>query len=192
MTSVRSRLSVNRVSPDCLRIQISPLRRAFYGVISAVLLAGLFSGGVEPLFAAGLHPGTVFYLVVVAIALGAAGWNVQTVLDRHAGVVTRIKRLFGVVLSRRDHRFPDLTGMLVRRIVLFRGSRTSPANQRPNLVGFGRGGIGMRRRELGRLYLESDEARPELIEESTDLAELWVVAEQMSEFTGLSVRSEEV
>lgn len=192
MTSVRSRLTVKRTSADILLVQISAIRRWFYGIVAGVLLYGMFSAGVQPVIEAGVHAGTVFYSIVVLIALGAAGWNVRITFDRHMGVVSRVRRFFGISLSTRTFRYPDLRRFLLRRIVLFRGLRPNPGGERPNMVGIGRGGLSPRRKELGRLYLVPEEDKPELIEESSDLAELWTVAEQLSEFTGLTVQSEEV
>lgn len=192
MTSVRSRLTVKQTAEDELLVQISPFRRILYAGISAVLLAGLFSGGVGPLIESGLHFGTIFYGVVVLIALGAAGWNVRTVLDRQNGVIHRARHLFGLTLSKSMLPFDTLEEILLRRIILFRGLRTESSGGRPGMMGIGRGGLSPRRRELGRLYFVPQEARPELIEESTDIAELWTVAEQLSEFTGLNVRSEDL
>ncbi len=192
MTSVRSRLTVKKVSSDTLLVQISPVRRWFYGIIAAVLLYGIFSAGIQPVIDAGLHVGTVFYSLVVLIALGAAGWNVRITFDRYKGIVSRVRQFFGVPVSERTFRYPELTRFLLRRIVLFRGSRPQAGGERPNMVGIGRGGLSPRRKELGRLYLVAEDGKPELIEESTDLSELWTIGEQLSEFTGLTVQSEEV
>ncbi len=192
MTSVRSRLTVKRVSADTLLVQISPVRRWFYGIVAAVLLYGMFSAGVQPVIEAGVHAGTVFYSLVVLIALGAAGWNVRIKFDRHKGVVSRVRQFFGIPVSTRTFRYPELKRFLIRRIVLFRGLRQQPGSERPNMAGVGRGGLSPRRKELGRLYLVAEGHKPELIEESTDLAELWTVGEQLSEFTGLSVQSEDL
>ncbi|MFP4644977.1 MAG: hypothetical protein ACLFM0_11535 [Spirochaetales bacterium] len=192
MTSVRSRLSVKRVSADTMLVQISPVRRWFYGIVAGLLVFGMFSAGIQPVIDAGFHAGTVFYSIVVLISLGAAGWNVRMTFDRHKGVVSTVRRFFGVSLSRRTFRYPDLKRFYLRRIVLFRGFRGQAGGERPNIAGIGRGGLSPRRKELGRLYLVPEQEKPELIEESSDLSELWAVAEQLSEFTGLNVESEEV
>lgn len=192
MTSVRSRLSTRRLSADKMLVEISRLRRGFYAVVSLVLLFGMFSRGLAPLLEAGLHPGTVFYAMVVAIALGAAGWNVRMVFDRYKGTVSRVRGLFGFTVSRKEYTFPSLEGLLLRRIILFGGFGKNSGAQRPNIGAIGRGGITARRRELGRLYLVSKDQKPELIEESSDQSELWTIAETISEFTGLTIRSEEI
>ena len=192
MTSVRSRLSVKRASADTLMVQISPVRRWFYGIVAGLLVFGMFSAGIQPVIDAGFHAGTVFYSIVVLISLGAAGWNVRMTFDRHKGVVSRVRRFFGIPFSKRTFRYPDLRRFYLRKIVLFRGSGHRAGGARPNMAGIGKGGLSPQRRELGRLYLVPEEEKPELIEESSDLSELWTVAEQLSEFTGVSVESEEV
>ncbi len=193
MISVRSRLSMRKVSEDSLKMQISPWRRGLYGGISLILLAGLLSGWSDIPFT-GVNAGLVFYLLMIIVSLSVAGWNTVTQVDRRRGVIGVSRRLFGVRVAQKEFLFPDLQEILIRKIVLFRGFRQQGGTEyaRGGMLTPGRNALSPRRKELGKLYLISKSQKPEFLEESTDVADLWSIGESISEFCGLPVRSEEI
>ena len=101
MISVRSRLSMRKVSEDSLKMQISPWRRGLYGGISLILLAGLLSGWSDIPFT-GVNAGLVFYLLMIIVSLSVAGWNTVTQVDRRRGVIGVSRRLFGVRVAQKE------------------------------------------------------------------------------------------
>lgn len=193
MISVRSRLSLRKTTEDSLKMQVSPWRRGLYGVIAAVLIAGLASGG-QSIFLTGLNAGLIFYSLMILVSLGVAGWNSVTCVDRRKGTIELSKRLFGISFARKQFIFPDLQEILIRKVVLFRGLRQqgAPDYSRGGMLTAGRGALSPRRKELGKLYLISKSHKPEFLEESTDVADLWTLGEAISEFCGLPVRSEDI
>ena len=193
MISVRSRLRIKKTAEDILTVQVSPWRRGLYTGIAAILLAGFVSGGRDVL-PDGINAGLVFYSLMILVSLGVAGWNAVTVVDRRRGVIEVCRKLFGFRVSRKQFVFPDLQEFLIRKVVLFRGFRQSdqPDYARGGMLTPGRGALSPRRKELGKLYLVTRSQKPEFIEESTDVADLWALGEALSEFCGLPVRSEEI
>lgn len=192
MSPIRGRLLIRRRNDRKMVVDVSPYRRGFYLLIALVLILGLYVSGSLIDTITHFNVATAVYLGVILLSLGVGGWNARTTIDRESALITRSYHLFGVRLHRREYRTDDVSHLLLRRIVLFRGRKHDAGTDgKPAVLGIG-GGKRFSRREVGRLFLVLPADRMEMLDESSDAGELWKLADAIREFSGLPFQTEEI
>jgi len=221
MLTTRSRLSLTQPHSSRLVVRSRPARRLLYLAVGLVLAVGFVAGGGIPgAFEPGARIGTGFYLLITATSLGVAAFNAQLEVDTKAGTLSRRRKFLGWTVAAQSYSLAAVRAVILRRIVIFRGSgdradshqrngqgdqpealgrpvpKSSEFEGMPGRASFARGfggrGLGMRRRELAKLYVDVGGERRLFLDDSSDPWELTNLGEQLAQFLGVDYRSEEV
>jgi len=188
LISVRNRY-VARGDEDTFVLRSNPARRLLFLAVAVLLLGGFILGfdWQEGLSGTNIG-GTIFYFILVLVSLGVASWQQETVFSRRDKLVRFRKQLLLKRLQDDELPFSQVTGVVFQTVRLIKGRADHVRDLQRSGV-FSQ--MMQRRNTFFRLFLETDKGKL-LLEDSSDPGDLSDMGTSVSQFLGVSFKTEEI
>jgi hypothetical protein len=180
---------VARGDEETLVLRSNPARRLLFLAIAVLLIVGFVLGFDWGEGFSGTNVGgSIFYFLLVVVSLGVASWRQETVFARREKVVRFRKHLLLMRLQDDEVPLSSITAVILQTVRLIKG-------REDHVRDFQRGGVFsqmmQRRNTFFRLFLETEKGKL-LVEDSSDPGDLSELGTSISQFLGITYRTEEI